>query len=1129
MSTSVATLRQALAVAFVVVVALAVSMVAPPGAAAAVQKPIFSQVTGRSPATTGTAAASVPASPVTPATAYCSPEPELDNSRATRCINGSLLRSRGFNYCLYATFPPKPAVPLTYGVPPKLGVYLPNECQGRNSDKDYIESIAQARLVQTMNLLLAAGNPGLGVSTTATRSALENQAAGVVSSRIQWEVSLTPLRLATMTGLTGDSLRNAILDNLAEETTQEQKDSVTVGFRPDIVVAGRFSQAPGTNPMDVIELKKDTNGTVAEAKFQVDTYVAAMKAAGWGGAKAANVSWYTDEFRVVEKCEKKADAKISRPVFETWASKAAAGMPGVVLVSKKSREECKDDEERKRYGTNEVVESIPGVVEVPLTVPYQTNPYPPEPPEQSNAEEEYAVDWEAVAKVAAGTAAAATAAVVAKYVYDKVRGKLLVRAAEQITKSAANAAARAVIMKGVEKAAFEGTRDALCLGPVNAATHGYGSGSVSPAALACTRATGMLELLAILSEIDQVFTADQLRAMGLTEEEIQVWMGGAASPAMVRADPRLVTLDGLNYDFHGVGEYRLLQHDVSGLEIQMRTVAATADMSSVGSLAVQTGDRLVEFDALGSVAVDGRAVALPEGGLLYVGDGALITRMGGELQLLTAFDDDGDQALIGWTPRPGARGDFRLSLPSTWAGQVNGMLGDYDGNPHNDLVSASGVDVTDGLKFGVSDSLFLQRLYGTFGDSWRVTDSNSLFTYPVGKSAVDYVDRSYPRGVTSLSDLSEAAFSQAAAICTAAGIQPGLGFDDCLLDVGLSGDPSFATSLASTDTFGVGLGDASIGADPLSVKFTGEIPPNFFPAKIRTLAVGRNYAGPFTGANDYPFYLTELPGHKAFNVTARFVTPGLSFSASNVEIVVDGTAVQGTLVPGSSTTVTLPDSSMVSVGDVSFVVPHSKRDLNALFRLKGGATVAWFGVEKVDMDLTRVPFERFDIQLHDDSEFHPATGLPVNSGAGVLEAVGSSDRYCFDLPANSSLAIDGTQFRYSLAWSLISTTSAFATRTGKATYGIQSGLSGNACLDVYVDGSATPSAWRYDLGLAIVPAPQTFALDLPVSGAPVVVSNGVPADGAGNLETKASVDEYSFTVPAGGSRVIADLSGASTW
>ena len=61
----------------------------------------------------------------------------------------------------------------------------------------------------------------------------------------------------------------------------------------------------------------------------------------------------------------------------------------------------------------------------------------------------------------------------------------------------------------------------------------------------------------------------------------------------------------------------------------------------------------------------------------------------------------------------------------------------------------------------------------------------------------------------------------------------------------------------------------------------------------------------------------------------------------------------------------------------------------------------------------------------------------------------------------------------------------------------------------------------YALGLLVVPAAQVFEVD---PGAGVVeVSKDKPGVGAGNLETKASVDQYVFEVPEGGSRVLVEF------
>jgi hypothetical protein len=79
----------------------------------------------------------------------------------------------------------------------------------------------------------------------------------------------------------------------------------------------------------------------------------------------------------------------------------------------------------------------------------------------------------------------------------------------------------------------------------------------------------------------------------------------------------------------------------------------------------------------------------------------------------------------------------------------------------------------------------------------------------------------------------------------------------------------------------------------------------------------------------------------------------------------------------------------------------------------------------------------------------------------------------------------------------------------------------STCSDARIDG-LTAGRYRlivkpqlektgtYRLSVFVIPAAQVFDTTLPVN-----VSDGVPGPGAGSLETKASVDEYRFSVGAG--------------
>jgi hypothetical protein len=82
--------------------------------------------------------------------------------------------TRGYNKCLD---PGKALAP---------NVYLPNQCYGQSSKNDYIESIAQARLVQTLDNAWIPGQ--------------------AISRGIQWEANFSGPALASMTGLSRSAL-----------------------------------------------------------------------------------------------------------------------------------------------------------------------------------------------------------------------------------------------------------------------------------------------------------------------------------------------------------------------------------------------------------------------------------------------------------------------------------------------------------------------------------------------------------------------------------------------------------------------------------------------------------------------------------------------------------------------------------------------------------------------------------------------------------------------------------------------------------------------------------------------------------------------------------------------------------
>jgi hypothetical protein len=207
----------------------------------------------------------------------------------------------------------------------------------------------------------------------------------------------------------------------------------------------------------------------------------------------------------------------------------------------------------------------------------------------------------------------------------------------------------------------------------------------------------------------------------------------------VWGDPHLVTFDGLAYDLQTAGEHLLVESDDGSVVLQTRHEPwGTSDrVSVVTAVALELTGLAVEIDADGTLTVDGQVATLANGDWIPLLDSAAISR-------------DGNTYSIGWPGDSDER--FRLDvkygsdhlnltpyLPPSLMGSVSGLLGDGDGDPSNDLATSDGTV----LEQPISSS----TLYGTYADSWRITQQESLFTYEQGESTGTFTDLEFPSGV----------------------------------------------------------------------------------------------------------------------------------------------------------------------------------------------------------------------------------------------------------------------------------------------------------------------------------------------------------------------------------------------
>jgi hypothetical protein len=134
-----------------------------------------------------------------------------------------------------------------------------------------------------------------------------------------------------------------------------------------------------------------------------------------------------------------------------------------------------------------------------------------------------------------------------------------------------------------------------------------------------------------------------------------------------------------------------------------------------------------------------------------------------------------------------------VNMSPTQTQKTRGLLGNYDGDASNDLLAADGS--------GLDDHDFT-RLYRTYADGWRVTQSASLFDYAPGEDTNTYTNRSFPAHFISASDLGNHDQVDAESYCRRFYLTAQL-LQDCILDVGLTkvfafgdSDGQFAATLS---------------------------------------------------------------------------------------------------------------------------------------------------------------------------------------------------------------------------------------------------------------------------------------------------------------------------------------------
>lgn len=283
---------------------------------------------------------------------------------------------------------------------------------------------------------------------------------------------------------------------------------------------------------------------------------------------------------------------------------------------------------------------------------------------------------------------------------------------------------------------------------------------------------------------------------GVDEDGNPVFQAGGGDPcdppppqppcedcAGISGEPHVWTFDDRAYDLQAVGEFTAARTDEMLVQVRLAPYPNSRRVSVVAGVAAQVGDQRITVQMEDGrddvVRIDGEMVTLSATEGTPVGGGR-------------AGLDDLGRVTVEWAD--GARisvrpGNILLDLlVDVLDAPTEGILGDNDGDPDDDLTAATGEVLGDDPSH--------EDLYDVFAESWRITDETSLFDYADGTDTETFTDRSFPDEPITLDDLSEDERTAAEEICRAAGVTDPAILDACILDVAVTGDPSFAASAA---------------------------------------------------------------------------------------------------------------------------------------------------------------------------------------------------------------------------------------------------------------------------------------------------------------------------------------------
>lgn len=276
--------------------------------------------------------------------------------------------------------------------------------------------------------------------------------------------------------------------------------------------------------------------------------------------------------------------------------------------------------------------------------------------------------------------------------------------------------------------------------------------------------------------------------------------------ASIWGDPHLITFDGRKYNMMTVGEFTGVTTPATEFQFRFAPFGSSRSVSVLSAVAVSYADTTVTVTLTppelseAVVRLDGEVITPSTTGVFPQG-GAVGLGPGGEIIVASP---DGSKAVV-------RTFGLRLEVDIDAVGDPSGLMGDRDGEVRNDFTTR------DGRNLGPDPDVDV--IHGDFADSWRLDDETSRLWYGDGESTATFTDLDFPYQPLTLDDLDPQLRAASEQTCREAGVTDPELLDACVLDVSVTGDPSYATSAAALQARrGLGSGpgsDSSLNPDAL--------------------------------------------------------------------------------------------------------------------------------------------------------------------------------------------------------------------------------------------------------------------------------------------------------------------------